>query len=151
MKFKFPLESVVKHRKIKEDLAQKDFMEAQAQLNQELAQLEKMRQDMHEAHLRAAALEKLGGAQGPALGQIHEFKKGQVLRIERQKVRVQEVEKWVEDKREILRQAALEYKIIDKLKEKKFEEYKHERAIKEQQEADEQSVLRFGRNLEKMK
>ena len=151
MKFKFPLESVVKHRKIKEDLAQKDFLEAQAQLNHEIAKLEKMHQDMHEAHLRAAELEKRGGAQGPALGQIHEFKKGQVLRIERQKVRVQEVEKWVEDKREILRQAALEYKIIDKLKEKKFEEYKHERTIKEQQEADEQSILRFGRNLEKMK
>ena len=151
MKFKFPLESVVKHRKIKEDLAQKDFLEAQAQLNQEIDKLEKMLEQMHEAHVRAGQLEQLGGAQGPALSQIHEFKKGQVLRIERQKVRVQEVEKWVEGKREILRQAAIEYKIIDKLKEKKFEEYKHERTIKDQREADEQSILRFKKNLEKMK
>lgn len=146
MKFKFPLQTVLRHRKITEDLAQKDFMEVQAELNQENARLEKMTEELHEAHLRAGALEKLGGAQGPALGQIHDFKKGQALRIERQKVRVQEVEKRVEEKREILRQAALEYKIIEKLKEKKFEEYKHERNLKEQQEADEQSVLRFGRN-----
>ena len=151
MKFKFPLQTVVRHRKIIEDLAQKDFMEAQANLNVEIQKLEKMQSDLHESHLRTGDLQKAGGQQGPALIQIHEFKKGQDVRIERQRYKIQEFEKIVEDKREILRQAALEYKIIEKFKEKKFEEYKFNRNIEEQNEADEQSILRFGRNSEKMK
>ncbi len=151
MKFKFPLQSVVKHRKIIEDLAQKDFMEAQAELNTEIEKLEKMQVDLHESHQRVGQLQKAGGHQGPALSQIHEFKKGQDVRIAKQQHKIQEFEKIVEEKREILRQAALDYKIIEKLKEKKFEEYKFERNTEEQNEADEQSILRFGRNAEKMK
>ncbi len=149
MKFKFPLQTVVRHRKIKEDLAQKDFLEAQAELNKELQNLKFLEEQLHQAHVQAHNLEVAGGMQGPALSQIHEFKKGQVLRIERQKMRISEVEKWVEERREILRQAALEYKIIEKLREKKFEEYKLERISKEQKEADEQSILRFRKNAEK--
>lgn len=151
MKFKFPLQNVVKHRKIVEDLAQKDFLEAQAELNIEISKLEKMQQDLHDSHLRMGQLQMTGGHQGPALSQIHEFKKGQDVRIARQQHKIQEMEKLVEEKREILRQAALDYKIIEKLREKKFEEYKHERILTEQHEADEQSILRFGRNTEKLK
>lgn len=143
MKFKFPLQTVVRHRKIKEDLAQKDYLEAQALLNTEIGKLKKMEEDLHNAHLRAGLLVQQGGAQGPALTQIFEFRKGQDVRIEMQKAKVQEFEKLVEAKQEILRQAALEYKIIEKLREKKFEEYKAERIATDQKEADEQSILRF--------
>lgn len=144
MKFKFPLQSVVRHRQIKEDLAERDFMEAQAALNAEISKLEKMQQDRHDAYIRMGALQQLGGAQGPALAQISEFKKGQDIRIGRQQMKVQEAQNLVEEKREILRQAALEYKIIDKLRDKKFEEYKADRLRAEQKEMDEQSVLRAG-------
>ena len=72
-----------------------------------------MEEALHQAHLQAGMLEKQGGTQGPALSQIHEFKKGQVVRIARHRAFVQEVEKRVEEKREILRQAAIEYKIIE--------------------------------------
>lgn len=143
MKFRFPLQKVLEHRKINESLAQKDFQEAMMFLNQETSRLEQMLEQKSQAHLQAGALSSQGGAQGPALSQIHEFLKGQEIRIQRQREKIQEVEKLVEGKREILRQAAQEYKIIDRLREKKFEEYKLERISQDQKEMDEQSILRF--------
>lgn len=143
MKFKFPLQKVLEHRKIKEDLAQKDFQDALTMFNEEQNRLQQMEDQKTGAHFKAGSLSSQGGAQGPALVQIHEFIKGQEIRIHRQKQKVQELEKLVESKREILRLAAQEYKIMEKMRENKFEEYKHERNIQDQKEMDEQSILRF--------
>ncbi|MBV2167414.1 MAG: flagellar export protein FliJ [Bdellovibrio sp.] len=143
MKFKFPLQKVLEHRKIKENLAQKDFQEAMMLLNEENARLEQMLQQKTGAHTQAGALSSQGGAQGPALTQIHEFLKGQEILIHKQKQKIQEIEKLVESKREVLRQAAQEYKIMEKMRENKFEEYRHERLAQDQKEMDEQSILRF--------
>ncbi|WP_413558759.1 flagellar export protein FliJ [Bdellovibrio sp. HCB209] len=146
MRFKFPMQKVLEHRKVVENLAQKDFQDAVAVLKEFQDKLDKMRQEILDAQARAGSLLQVGGTQGPALTQIHEFLKGQKLRIEQQEYKVQEIEKIVEYKREILRQAALDYKIMEKVRENKFEEYKAERKIQDQKEADEQSILRFKRN-----
>lgn len=143
MKFKFPLQKVMDHRKIKESLAQKDFQDVVVILNEQQAILDKMNQDVQEAHARAGMLAQVGGAQGPALSQIHDFLNGQKLRIAHQVQKVQQVEKLVEAKRELLRQAALDYKIMEKMRENKFEEYKAERLAQDQKEMDEQAILRF--------
>lgn len=143
MKFKFPLQKVLEHRKIRESLVQKDFQEALSFYNEENQRLETLIQTMSEAHITAGQFAARGGAQGPALNQIHEFLKGQEIRILRQREKLQEIEKLVEAKREILRQAAQEYKIMEKMREKQFEEYKHERNTQDQKEMDEQSILRF--------
>lgn len=143
MKFKFTLQKVLEHRKLIENLAQKDFQEVAAELAEQQAKLEQMYQDAHAAHTRAGELTQMGGAQGPALSQIHEYLKGQKIRITYQVVKVQEVEKLVEAKREVLRQSALDYKIIEKMRENKFEAYKAERNSQDQKEMDEQAILRF--------
>jgi flagellar FliJ protein len=143
MKFKFPLQKVLEHRKIRESLVQKDFQDAMGALNEETSRLEQMLEKVREAHAHAGAFSAQGGAQGPALTQIHEFLKGQEVRIQRQKQKIQELEKLVEAKREILRQAAQEYKIMEKMREKKFEDYKLERNAQDQKDMDEQSILRF--------
>ncbi|UOF00864.1 flagellar export protein FliJ [Bdellovibrio reynosensis] len=143
MKFQFPLQKVLEHRKIKENLAQKDFQEAMTLMNQETDKLDQMEQQKTNAHEQAGLLSQQGGAQGPALSQIHEFLKGQEIRIHRQKQKIQEIEKLVEAKREILRQAAQEYKIMDKMRENKFQEYRLERLAQDQKDMDEQSILRF--------
>ncbi|HEX7672684.1 MAG TPA: flagellar export protein FliJ [Bdellovibrio sp.] len=143
MKFKFPLQKVMDHRKVKESLAQKDFQDAVNILNEQQAILDKMNRDVQEAHARAGTLAQMGGAQGPALSQINDFLNGQKLRIAHQVQKVQQVEKLVEAKRELLRQAALDYKIMEKMRENKFEEYKAERISQDQKEMDEQAILRF--------
>lgn len=143
MRFKFPLQKVLEHRKIVENLAQKDFQEAVTKFNEQQALLDKMNNDVHEAHARTGVLAQAGGTQGPALTQIHEFLKGQKIRIAAQVQKVQEAEKLVEAKREILRQAALDYKIMEKMRENKFEAYKAERLTQDQKDMDEQAILRF--------
>ncbi|MGZ3770184.1 MAG: flagellar export protein FliJ [Bdellovibrio sp.] len=143
MKFKFPLQKVLEHRKIKENLAQKDFQDVVASLNEANERLQQMVHATTKAHETAGDYAVAGGTQGPALVQVHEFLKGQEILIRRQKEKIQEIEKLVEAKREILRQAVQEYKIIEKMRENKFEEYKAERLLTEQKEMDEQSILRF--------
>lgn len=143
MKFKFPLQKVLEHRKIKENLAQKDFQEAMMLLHEATERLEQMVVAKTGAHTLAGNFSLQGGPQGPALTQIHEFLKGQEVLIHRQKQKIQEIEKLVEAKREVLRQTAQEYKIMEKMRENKFEEYKSERLLREQKEMDEQSILRF--------
>lgn len=143
MKFKFSLQKVLEHRKIQENLAQKVFQEAVAVHLQEFEKLQKMQNQITEAHALAGSRVQQGGNTGAALVQIHEFLKGQKVLIQNQEFRVQEAVKLVESKREILRQAALDYKIMERMREKKFEEYKSERLATEQKENDEQSILRY--------
>lgn len=142
-KFKFQLQNVIKHRQIKEDLAQKDFMDAVAFLRTQEEKLQKMMADLKASFRTAGQFVSQGGAQGPALQQINDFKKLQDIRIEIQKAKVREAEKIVEDRREILRLAALDTKIIEKYRERKFEDWKFEQKITEQNEMDEMSILRF--------
>ena len=149
MKFKFPLQKVMEHRKVKEDLAQKDFQEALQYLMEQQNNLNKMEQDQHQAQVRAGALALEGGQQGPALSQIHQFLQGQKIRIAQQKVQVEEAEKLVEARREILKQAVQDHKIIEKMRENKFEEYRAKRLSDDQKEMDEQSILRFKRGIDK--
>jgi len=143
MKFKFPLQKVLDHRKIKEDLAQKEFQEAVMALNELNAKLAEMEKAVHQAHLQLGTLQEQGGAQGPALSQVDEFIINQKLLIQRQKVKIQQQQKVVEDKRDLLRQAAVETKIISRFKEKKFAEYEEIQEKEEQKDMDEQSLLRF--------
>lgn len=143
MKFKFPLQKVLDHRKVKEDLAQKDFQEAFMVLNDLKAKLTEMENVAHEAHLRMGTLQKKGGTQGPALSQINDFLCNQKILIQMQQVKIFNQEKVVEEKRDLLRQAAVETKVISKFKEKKFEEYKQGLESAEQKEMDEQSILRY--------
>lgn len=143
MKFKFPFENVLKHRKILEDLAQKDFQQALAALNEEIQKLEKMKEDVQRARVTAFERQSHGGSAAPALSQVHEFLKGQDVRIERQQNKVQEYQKGVENLREILRQKALDYKIIERLKDRKKDEFKKAVNDKEQKISDEVGTVRF--------
>lgn len=143
MKFKFPLQKVLDHRKTKENLAQKDFQVALNDLTELEKQLQRLEEALHGSHQRAGVLQKQGGSQGPALAQINEFQRGQKVLIQRQQVKIQEQQKVVEEKRELLKQAAVETKIISKFKEKKLTEFKEAEEKEEQKQMDEQSILRY--------
>ena len=143
MKFKFPLKTVMRQRKIIEELAQKEFQNAQAELQAEISKLKFFEEQVTQTHINSYEVQMGAGHVAGALKSNYEFLKGQDVRIERQRAKVQEVEKLVEAKREILRHAVVEYKIIEKLKEKKWEEFKQEYSNEEQKEMDEQSILRF--------
>jgi flagellar FliJ protein len=144
MKFKFKLEKVLKHRQILENLAQKDFQEAQAACNLQIEILEKMKTEKSEARQSAYSQQsQTGGQVLESLKQIHDFILLQDIRIEKQLKVIAECEKLVEAKREVLRQKAMDTKIMKRLEEKKKQQFMEEERISEQKEADDNSSMRF--------
>ena len=144
MKFKFKLDKVLRHRKILEDLAQKDFQEAMAELNKQNEILEQLRQAKADARARSYAQQsQTGGQVLESLKQIHDFIVLQDIRIEKQLQKIEECEKVVESRREILRQKAIDTKIIKKLEEKKKQQFTEEQQRLEQKEMDDNSNMRF--------
>ncbi len=146
MKFKFSLQKVLEHRKTLENIAQRDFQETLVAHRKELAILENMKNQRQQGFQDRFKIQtKAGKDLPPQLQQVHEYLTGQDKRIEIQKAKVQEVENLVEKMREILRQKAISFKIIEKLKEKKFRDFMTEQNCAEQKEIDEINVIRHSR------
>lgn len=145
MKFKFSLEKVLHHRKSIENIAKKDYLAELRILDDEKEKLDKMYREVDQARLQAHLYESRGGVTGESLKHIHEFSIGQSIRIERQKIVIREQTGLVEDKLEILKKASQEYKMIEKLKEKRLMEFKHELNLKEQKELDDMVSSRHKR------
>lgn len=137
-KFKFSLDKVKKHREQMEQSAQRDFQLAMADLNQEIYRLEQMQEES-----KKAVESRLDKTSVPALTQVHDFLIGQALRIDRQKIKIQEKEKQVEGLREILRQKAIETKIIKELEQRKFRDFIEEVRKKELRTQDDINLMRF--------
>lgn len=133
------------HRKSIENLAKKDYLEELRILNEEKAKLDKMYQDLDQSRLQAHLYESRGGTTAESLKHIHEFSIGQNVRIERQKNKIREQTGLVEDKLEILKKASQEYKMIEKLKEKRFDEFQLDADKKEQKEIDDMVTSRHKR------
>jgi flagellar FliJ protein len=144
-KFRFKLEKVLQHRKVLEDMAQRDLEEAVAQLISLENQVQKYHESITTARETAYQIQTQGGNPGPALSQIDSFIKGQEVRIERENIKIKEQQSLVENLREILRQKAIDYKILEELREKKKQEFVKEQNRLEQKENDEMNSMRFGR------
>lgn len=143
MKFKFAFEKVLKHRKTLEEVAQTEYLEALADLNQEVDKLNQLQATLEESRRFSFETQNSGGQAGSALSQVFDFQKGQDVRIERQRKVIGEHEIKVEKLQEILRLKAIDYKIIDKLKGKKKEEFRVQENKKDQKRIDDLNVMRF--------
>ena len=143
MKFKFTLQKVLEHRKVLENIVQKTFQDAVGVLNDLQNKLNEMETQSDDARVRAFTLQSEGGNAGASLSQINDFLKNHKVLMQMQLSKIQAQEKVVEEKRDLLRQAAVDTKVIATFKEKKFEEFKAKMDSDEQKEMDEQSVLRF--------
>lgn len=147
MKFNFRMQKVLEHRKIQEDLAKTDFQLALAKLNSEIEYLQSLVDQKKKARVKSFELEINASVpnalQNSILSDSNQFQKLQDVRIANQKLVVEENEKEVESKREILKTKAIEYKIIEKVKEKKKQQFVDEANKSEQKENDEISILRF--------
>lgn len=157
MKFKFKLQKVLQHRKVLENLAQAEFAEAQLNLQKAEERLQVMKDEVHASESRRHEI--LTGRRSAGLmfspieelKQIDDFLKGQKIVIERQQQKVQDLQKTVEIRREILRNKAQEVKIIDKLKEKQKAEFISEFEKDEQAQMDERASLRHSFNKNEVK
>lgn len=136
MNFRFGLQNVLRHRKILRDEAQRDYQEAQFKVNQVLDQIRIMyneidnaRKSIHELHLQ-------GGNFATQVVQIEGFIEGTKLRIEIEKKKARELMMIADEKQQVLSQKSQEFKMIEKLREKKVEEFKIANRKKEAKELD---------------
>lgn len=146
MKFNFSLQKVLEHRKTLEDIAQRDFQQALVNYQTEVNNLEQLKSQRQLAFHKGYKIPTKDAKNiPPKLQQTQEFILGQDKRIEIQKAKVQHLAEEVEKMREILRERAISFKIIEKLKEKKFRDFIQEQKIKDQKELDEVNVIRHPR------
>ena len=137
MKFKFRLEKVLRARKVTVDLAQKDFNEAMSLYNEQEKALEQMRELKTQTEMSRAEIVAKETDWSSQVLQLNEFLQGQDYRIAGQIKRLTEIDKLVQNRREILLKATTEAKMIEKIREKKFKEFVNESMQKEQKEIDE--------------
>lgn len=147
MKFNFRMQKVLEHRKVQEDLAKTDFQAALVRLNEEVEKLQYMIDQKKKARVKSFEMETGSNVpnslQNGILEESSRFQKLQDVRIVKQKEVITGWEKEVESKREILKSKAIDYKIIEKFKEKKKQQFVEENNKIEQKENDEISILRF--------
>lgn len=143
MKFRFSLQKVLDHKRTLEDVARREWLEAKAAVDQAREQLRKMYEQIDASRMRAAEIEKEGGPRGNELTQIHEFIVGQRVRIERHRAAMRPLLEEEERKHVKLVEAAQERKIFEKLKERKYEEFRQKQKKKELKIMDEIVVTRF--------
>ncbi|MCM2280738.1 MAG: flagellar export protein FliJ [Bdellovibrionaceae bacterium] len=145
MKFKFPYEKLLDHRKTLEEVARKEYSVARAAVDDAETELKAMYDSISDSRQRAGGLEMAGGAQGPALTMIGDFISGQKVRIERQRQKVRELLTVAEQKQDALIEAAKEHKTLQKLRERRLKELKRLLKKKELKEVDEMVTSRFKR------
>lgn len=146
MGFKFQLETVLKYRKRLEEIAQREYAEAQAQVDEVLRKLEQMYQRMDEVREEIAKAQSGHDASKiEFIRQMESFLTGHKILIERQREHARDLLMVAEEKQEILIAAAKERKVLVKLKEKRQAEYQNWRNQIEIRLADDQTTMSRGR------
>lgn len=147
MAFQFRLQKVLDHRRRVEDEAKRDYMEAQAKTVTALKELEDLYVAIDMARARGHQMQTSAPdtRMAPTLQTIDLFINGQKIRIERQRAKIRDLKGEEERLQDVLIAAAREKKTLEKLREKHLQEYRDERTRLEQAEADDLSVMRYGR------
>lgn len=143
MKFVFRLATLLKQRKIEQDMAQRRYSEAQDAVSKQLLFIKKLYNESDEARLRKENLQKKGISNSHTLNQIEEFIDGNKIRIHKERQKARELMSVAEEKLEILVERVKEYKMVEKLKEKQLKEFKTKKNKKMNAEMDEMNMLRF--------
>jgi flagellar FliJ protein len=147
MKFKFRLQKVLEHRRRLEDEAKRTYFEAQAKTREALDKLESLYVAIDDVRARASHLQSAGGGAQTifSLQDTDLFIRGQKLRIEAQRKVVRELKQIEEQEQEVLIARAMDRKALEKLKEKRLQEFRTEIDLKEAAEADDMNVIRYKR------
>jgi flagellar FliJ protein len=147
MAFRFNLESILKHRKRLEEVAHREFIEARAILDQCLKGIEAMYGKIDQTRVLVSEAEKAGETRNAGwVVSLDSFIEGQKIRIEKERLRARELILNVELKEEELVKRLNDRKAMDKLKERRFEEYKEQLERLERSEMDDLTSVRAGRS-----
>lgn len=140
MAFRFGLEAVLKHRRRLEELAQREYAEAQAAVNECLGRLEAMYRRGDEVREEIRAAQARGDLE--IVREMETFLSGQKIRIETVRLEARGLLEVAEEKQEALVAAAREKKVLDKLREKRLAEYRAKLREMETKELDDLTTVR---------
>lgn len=144
MRFRFRLEKLLDSRRTQQEIAQKIFVEAKHAADVATRKLQELYDLEKDSYKRLAHAQMEGGQQTSVMQHIFIFQTGLKIHVENQLKHIQSLQSVVEEKREILQQKMIEYKMIEKLKEKKYQQFLQDVKVQEQRDLDEISVLRYG-------
>lgn len=145
MKFEFSFEKLLEYRLSLENIAKRDWVDAQRKVDEAERELREMYDQIDHSREQALKLQRQGGKRSASLMQIDEFVELQKILIEKKKRQIRELKSIAEEKQGLLVEAARERKILEKLKEKRFEEFKKKRKKHEIKVIDDLVVMRHGR------
>lgn len=143
MKFKFPLESVIRYRKQLEDEARRDFETAQANLERCLQHINYMYQQMDDSRTRILKLQQKPPVDIASIRYNEEFIEGQKILIQNERLKARELMTVLEQKQEVLVEKAKEHKILLKLKERRRTQFLNEQKKLEVKRMDDLVTMRF--------
>jgi flagellar FliJ protein len=143
MRFRFSLESVLKHRTRLEEIAQREFAEAQRRVDECLRQIDVMYKRLDEVREDILLAQGKGSAEKiEEVREMETFIDGQKLRIERMRLQARELLQIAEEKQEALILAAQEKKILQRLKERRQLEHRQHMNVIEAKELDDLTMVR---------
>lgn len=146
MAFKFAFSTLLRHRHNLEEAARKEFLEAQARVDQCLKDLDQLYEDQDQARLEIEKISRQGGHNSPRLQALDEFIAGTEIKIQRQRAKARELIQVAEDKRDILIEAAKEHKILLKVKDRRYAEFKRAERKREEKVMQDLVTMRFKRS-----
>jgi flagellar FliJ protein len=142
-KFRFAFESLLTYRRRLEDVARRDYIEAKANLDAVLNEINSMYKSIDRSKELIGQLESKPPISIEEIRQAHSFVSGQLKKIDVARLRSRELMTIAEDKHYIMVEAAKQSKILDKLKEKKRLHHRSEQNKKETKIADDMITMRF--------
>lgn len=140
MPFRFSLQQVLEYREQLKEQAQVAFARAQAELLREQKNADELRQILttQEERLFSADLTDQGER-----WLLENYVKGVRTDLNETLLRVRQLTAVTEETRQELARCAKEHKILDKLKSRQAERYRHDMQIQEQKSYDETAAIRF--------
>lgn len=143
MKFKFRLETVLKHRKTLRDLAQKDLGQAEFVLQEHFNFIDSLYKKIDDSRQQSSGENKKPSMNLFFLNNTENYILSIQGKIKVARNQSRELIRIVEEKRDALVEKAKEFKAIELLKEKQFKEFQLELNKKEQKEQDDLIQMRF--------
>ncbi len=147
MRFRFRLETLLKHRETLKGEAQRVWMQSQNRVNECLEEIQKMYNQVDQSRQTISNSEKAGVShQSAVFISANEFLVGQKIIIERKRQEARELMSAAEQKREELISATQDCEVLKKLKERKKQEFLKRKKIKEAKQVDDLVTMRFKRS-----
>ncbi len=142
-KFQFKLEGLLKLREFKEDQLRNELGDIVRSLNQTRDDIARLNREIDEAY--ESQNKVLSSPESAQMARLFDyFIRGKKEHIANKESALYSLQKRYEKKAQELAQAMGEVKVMDNLKQKRFEEFKHEYEKEEQAKIEEFVIMRAG-------